>query len=86
MIILSCTWYFSHQKQDSPRQTERAKAKKTDEVQPDDDEVEEEFEVEESETKSTSRPASKLDLEEPISAQNGDEDNEEDDADVNALA
>lgn len=72
--------YLSHvqnSKQDKP--SHQARAKKTDEIQPDDDEVEEEFEADEPETQSTSRPASKLDLEEPITtSQNGD-DNEEDD-------
>lgn len=62
---------------DSPRQ-ERAKAKKTDEVQPDDEEIEEEdIEIEETETKSTSRPASKMDLEEPIETSKNDDDDDE---------
>lgn len=68
-----------------PRQ-EKSKAKKTDELQPDDEEeeVEEEFQVEEAETKMTSRPASKMDLEEPITStsQNEDDENDEDLDDV----
>lgn len=68
--------------QDSPRQ-ERAKAKKTDEIQPDDEEVEE-FEVEETETRS-SRPASKLDLEEPISSHGGDDYDKDDEEDTHEV-
>lgn len=49
-------------------------------MQPDDEEVEEEFEIEETESKPATRPASKLDLEEPISnLQNEDDGNEEED-------
>lgn len=51
-------------------------------MQPDDEEVEEEFEVEEAETKPVSRPASKLDLEEPISSTSQDDDNDEEPDDV----
>lgn len=53
-------------------------------MQPDDEEIEEEFEVEEAETKSTPRPASKLDLEEPItntSQNEDDDDNDDEDVD-----
>lgn len=49
-------------------------------MQPDDDQIEEEdIEVEEAETKNPSRPASKMDLEDPIatSSQNDDDDEEE---------
>lgn len=67
-------------KQDKPRQ--QARAKKTDEMQPDDEEVEEEFEVDEPETKTPSRPASKLDLEEPISKPDEGGDGEEEEEEV----
>lgn len=72
--------------QDKPSQNERAKAKKTDDLQPDDEEIEEEFEVEETESKPATRPASKLDLEEPISnSQNEEDENEdEDEEEVNS--
>lgn len=49
-------------------------------MQPDDEEVEEEFEVDETEPKPT-RPASKLDLEEPITTSQNDENEYEDDED-----
>lgn len=49
-------------------------------MQPDDEEIEEEFEIEETESKPATRPASKLDLEEPISnSQNEDDGNEDED-------
>lgn len=49
-------------------------------MQPDDEVVEEEFEVEEVETKSTARPASKMDLEEPVATpRNGEKQLQEED-------
>lgn len=76
------TNFLTTTNQDKPDRKERANAKKTDAAQPDDEEVEEEFEVDENECKPPTRPASKLDLEEPIStSQNEDDENGDDDDD-----
>lgn len=54
-------------------------------MQPDDEEIEEEFEIEETEQK-PARPASKLDLEEPIStSQNEDDENEDEDDEAEVI-
>ncbi|XP_031623952.1 calnexin isoform X2 [Contarinia nasturtii] len=74
--------YFRCFNKDPPRE-KGVKAKKTDEIQPDDEEVEEEFEIEESETKNISRPASKLDLEEPITTSQNEEEDDENELETN---
>lgn len=85
VVVLQYRIIFSKKTQwfqDSPKQQEKSKVKKTDDIQPDDEEVEEEFEDEEPETKSTGRPASKMDLEEPIAASQNEEDEDEDGEEV----
>lgn len=69
--------FTRNKKDDEPRQ--QNKPKKTDEAQPDDEEVEEEVEIDEAEERPSSRPASKLDLEEPLNQEPSEDDQNEDD-------